>query len=164
MTGKEIVDNILDCTEISNGDKAYYYTDRFVYESPNYILVNKEHKFGKGPSWSWKDNSKDAYITHVALYSIKEKDDGTVVILDNPQVQVSLEFKTYETGKETFDAFCDLFDTIGETYTKEKESGESYHLKYNGNEYFVSFNNPSKEGRPYEMFVWIPVMYFMQEK
>ena len=164
MTGEEIVTNILDLTEISNGDSAYNYTDRFIYESPNYILMNKAHVFGRAGSWSFKDFSKDAYITHIAIYNVEEKDDGTLVIKDNPQVQVSLEFKTYEKAKETFDAITKLYEKMGETFDKPKDDGESIHLKYDKQEYFTSFNNPTKEGRPYTMYTWIPIMYFMEEK
>ncbi len=164
LTGEEIVNNILDLTEISNGDKAYDYTDRFIYESPNYILTNREHKFGLAGSWSFKDRSKDAYITHVSIYSVQEKDNGTLVIKENPQVQVSLEFKTEEKARETYEAFGKLYEKMGETYIKEKEGGQSVHLKYNDSDYFTSFNYPSKEGRPFEIYTWIPIMYFMEAK
>jgi hypothetical protein len=53
---------------------------------------------------------------------------------------------------------------MGETYIKEKEGGQSVHLKYNDSDYFTSFNYPSKEGRPFEIYTWIPIMYFMEAK
>lgn len=165
MTGEEIVENCLDAVEISNGDKAYDYTDRFKYESPNYILLNKEHKVGLAGNWSWKDFSKDAFISHVAFHSIQEKDNGTLVINKNPIVQITLEFKTYEVARDTFDEFSKEYSKIGTTTSKQTEGErESVHVMYEDYDYYVSLVYPDKEGRTYKMFAWIPVAYYMQEK
>ncbi len=138
MTIDEIVDNIFKLQNISAGESAYYFTDRFILPENAYILSNKEHKFGTNPRWSFVTYSKEGYMTQVLLQDIKEEDDGTITFSRGAYIDPYMHFADLEKAEEVYKALYDKYKLMG-TIVKESnhDNGMSTKIEIGGETYML---------------------------